>query len=200
VNDKHKLIAIELSAVAAPVLLFVFVRSGGPASASAAGDQTMPPPPMVQMQKPAALTSDQQRASEWLVQFIVPDDIRSPLDHAATRPAAPVITPAIPASSAGVVEPDAQPTAAVADLSLTSVVGNAEGGMAIINGAIYRVGEQPLEGYTITLIEPRMNHVVLTDAQGKAHTLERTERLRSSPPRGGNPRPAPRQGPPRSAR
>lgn len=199
-NDKQKLLAIELSAVAAPVLLFVFVRSSGPASASAAADPPMPPAPMVQLQKPGPLSSDQQRAADWLVQFVVPDDIRSPLDHAATRPVVPAAIPSIPTSSAGAVEPQAQSPSALGDLALTSVVGNAEGGMAIINGSIYRIGEQPIAGYTITLIEPRMNHVVLTDAQGKAHTLERSERSRANPSRGGNPRPAPRPGPPRSGR
>lgn len=204
-NQKQRLWVIEGAVALAPVVMFAMIRSGGPAEAAASGDVGMGNAAPVVSTKAPALTMEQQRAEEWVMKFVIPDEIRSPLDHASTRPAVVQAAPAQIMSSAGSVAPPPNQAEVdpLKDFVLTSVVGNNEGGLALINGSIFKLGEEPVAGYKITAIEPRLNHIVVTGPDDKPRTINKTERKNRQPgQRGGSgggvaPRP---QGPPRSAR
>lgn len=87
---------------------------------------------------------------------------RSPMDHGSAS-----------------ATPDA-PTPSLADpfdgLSLRSVVGNAHGGLATINGSVYRPGDTIRPGLVLVSIDARSATVEVRAADGSTRTIARTRR------------------------
>lgn len=109
----------------------------------------------------SALKATQAQATEE-IRTLQRASARSPMDHASAY-----------------ATPDA-PTPSHTDpfdgLSLRSVVGNAQGGLATINGRVYRPGDTIPPGLVLVSIDARSATVEVRAADGSTRTIARTRR------------------------
>jgi 2-oxoglutarate dehydrogenase E2 component (dihydrolipoamide succinyltransferase) len=141
------------------------------ASSTAASQQTLPPPAAA----PAAakLSPEQKKATDWLAALPSFKGLASPLDHpiAAVVPApAPDPVAAAPDSPAPDPAPAVNP---LAGLKLTGILGNDSGGLAAINGRVYRIGDTVRPGLVLTLIEAKTGTIVFKRDDGTELSLRR---------------------------
>ncbi len=164
---KRRLMIAEIAAGLTPVVLLVLISgSSGPSSASAVPVHddmvTMLPPGAVKAASP-----EQTRVREYWRSINVLADMRSPLDH----PVAHVAAPEAPAPVSGAAATPADPLYGV---RITSIVGNNEGGLTMINGKIYKPGETVVQGVAIKEIDARLNTVTFELADGTTRKLEKS--------------------------
>ncbi|QYU67063.1 hypothetical protein J4558_19200 [Leptolyngbya sp. 15MV] len=107
----------------------------------------------------------------WLKGLEPPEALRSPLDHASTRPKAIAIEARKPAPAA--VDP-------LDGVTLSGVIGTGDGGMASIDGVLFKVGEEIRPGVTLVAVEPRQSAVVVRLSDGTERRLQRADRPRTS--------------------
>lgn len=179
-NSKGRSLLIQAASVAAPSLLIVamrFVLVGGPDAAAAAGTGQVspavaaPPPDAVIPASARQLTPEQQRAADWrgLLRFDV--NLDSPMDARANvvLMAPKKVEPVAPVKTApAVAAPKATP---VQGLVLTSFMGNLSGGLVVISGKVYRVGEEVRPGLLLANIDFRNATVTLQNIDGESFTL-----------------------------
>jgi hypothetical protein len=67
-------------------------------------------------------------------------------------------------------QPSVHPTAG---LSVSVIIGDGESGVVKINGSLYRIGDEVVEGWFVTHLRPRQQEVELGSAAGELVTLSR---------------------------
>lgn len=191
-TTRHKLRVIQGAAVVAPLALFALIRLAVmPAPAAAHADAPPPEPaPVAPPAKP--LTQAQQAALNWIALQGASADVPSPLDH-------PVPKPVIVAPPPKAPHHQHEPTSPLDDIRVTGIIGNNEGGMAVVNNKIHRPGEEVAPGITIESIDARLNQVTLKLPDGSTVKLDKNEQPRRRNQPGatpsGPPRPTVRPGP-----
>jgi hypothetical protein len=126
------------------------------------------------------LTPEQAKATEWARALPSGVVLSSPMDHPdLVAPAPPA---QVPDPEPVITEPDPTPAIATAPalspltgLRLTAVVGNAQGGLAMIGGRVYRVGDTVRAGATLTGIDIGAGTVECTLSDGTIQILKRPE-------------------------
>lgn len=166
---------LPAAALAAPLLTVLVLRAlgtGYPASSIGAtppinASAAEPAPAPTHTEPPRATLATRaelDRAMAWLRERSGVLPARSPMDFepalAPAAPAAPTPAPEAPRAS--------RPTRPAGALSLTSVIANDEGGLAAINGRVFRVLDEVEPGW----------HIVEIDAKRLAVRLEGPERRR----------------------
>lgn len=160
-----------LASMSAPVLgaqALHLVGAGGPAVSSAVvtpGGGS--PTPNVALVRESPVTPEQTRAIQWLRLRAVDVKVRCPMGQLAIQPLPPVILDTDPVP---VPTPHAGPDPLKA-LAVTAIMTGDEGSLATINGKVYRLGASPLEGWTVTLIDPDQRLVKVTGANGSVVAL-----------------------------
>ncbi len=184
---RRQLLLAEIAAGAAPVVLLLLISgSSGPASTSAMSVQTnTPTAPIAAPAK--ALSPEQARVREFVRGITLEPPMPSPMDHPSLHPVE-VVEPRPDAGG-----PRTVPNDPLSALRVTSIVGNNEGGLALINGKVYKLGEQPTPGITIREIDARLNTVTLELPDGSIRKVEKRaehskQRPSRSPPTLGRPR------------
>ncbi len=178
-NSKSRSLLIQAASVAAPSLLIVamrFVLVGGPDVASAVGSGQVAPAlaaPSPDAAVPAAvrqLTPEQQRAADWRGLLRYDANLESPMDARANvvLMAPKKVEPVTPVKTAPVAAPKASP---LQGLTLTSFMGNLSGGLVVISGKVYRVGEEVRPGLLLANIDFRNATVTLQNLDGETFTL-----------------------------
>jgi hypothetical protein len=163
---KRRLLLAEIAAAATPIVLLVLVSgSSGPSPAAAVQVQEDAVAILPGAPKPA--TPEQARVRDSIRMIDIAGDLRSPLDHPVARPVV-VETPAPVQGSAPT------PADPLYGIRITSIVGNNEGGLALINGKIYKIGEAVVAGISIKEIDARLNTVTFALPDGTTRKLEKT--------------------------
>lgn len=121
-----------------------------------------------------ALTPEQARAAEWAHSLPADVALESPMDHPTIVVAAPPPQHE-PEPTPEPVVPEPAPAAPTLDgLRLSVVMGNEQGGMALINGKVYRPGDT-VRGMTIRSIDAKENTVHIAAADGTVLVLKRAQ-------------------------
>lgn len=169
-QDRRKL-AAQIGAVAAPLLAVAAARVllAPLPGASAANSLTPVSGPGAMSAPPAVrLTAAQQRAVEWS-ERLPREGLTSPLCRRTDRqPGQGPMVVVRPDPSRGAHQP------ATSDLRLTAIMGGAQTGMVLINGKLYREGDEVKPGLTLRSIDARNNRITLADARGE-YVLGRVE-------------------------
>jgi len=165
----------QLASVLAPVLLIVAMRvllSPGPSQASAASspaaNHSPAPAPTASQPVAAALTAEQQRASDWRHSLKVEAGLNSPMDREMDIVLLPKKEPLPPPPPAPV--PKMNP---VEGLALTGVLGDQRQSIVAISGKVYRVGDRVKNKLTVTAVDSRRLSVTLTDDEGVEYVLKK---------------------------
>lgn len=174
-HDRRKLWA-QVGAVAAPLLVFAGARvllapipqSSGAAITPVSVPAVMPAPAA------APLNDVQQRAVEWS-RTLAWDSLTSPLCRTFedSREPEPVDTPLVAGPDPEPDTPELPPVDPVEGLRLTAVLGDSDGGMAMINGKLYRAGDEPKPGLRVISVDARNNRVILAGRAGARFILGR---------------------------
>lgn len=183
-NSKSRSLLIQAASVAAPSLLIVsmrFVLVGGPDMASAAGSgqvvSAVAAPAADALVQPTArkLSPEQERAVAWRAVFQFDATFESPMDARANvvLMAPKKVEPVAPVKTAPVATPPK--TSPVQGLALTSFMGNLSGGLVVISGKVYRVGEEVRPGLLLANIDFRNATVTLQNLDGETFTLVKKE-------------------------
>lgn len=160
---------IPLAGILTPIGAVVLVRlifAAGPAEAPAA-PATFPIIPAAEA-APATPTDPPTPA-----QITAIDYLRGLTDGGAIH--SPMARPSAPAEEPVTHAPPPPPPPNYdpsQDLSLSSVVGSAERGIASINGRIYRIGQEVVEGWVLTAVDARSRTAALTGPGGRTCVLE----------------------------
>lgn len=144
--------------------------SGGPAAVVPTG--------LVQAAT-AKLSPEQEKAADWVKSLAADAKLVSPLDHpvAATVAVAAAVQPEGEATAPEPEpEPDVPTPQPLAGLKLTAVMGNAQGGLALINRKVYKIGDAVRPGVTITGIDVKHNLVRFKLEDGSVAQLKREQR------------------------
>ncbi|MBL8757956.1 MAG: hypothetical protein JNK35_05950 [Phycisphaerae bacterium] len=175
-RERNRRRLLPAAALAAPILTVLVLRAlgtGHPASSMGATPPSTnpsaaePAPPQADgdpPRAPLATRAELDRAMAWLRDRTGVLPARSPMDFepapAPAAPTAPAPTPEAPRAS--------RPTRPAGVMNLTSVMANEEGGLAAINGRVYRLLDEVEPGWRIVEI----------DAKSLAVRLEGPERRR----------------------
>ncbi len=165
-SSRQKLLAMELSAMAAPVILVligrtllagpppiaIVVQVKGPALAAAPAASAKP------------LTPEQLKAAEWVRAMPEKLELATPLNH-PTEVVKPV--------QVTVESPKVAPSDPTAGLKLSSIMGRGTDQIASISGKIHRIGDEVRPGLKLTAIDAATSTITLTDAAGKSYQLKR---------------------------
>ncbi|MDX2115860.1 MAG: hypothetical protein SFZ24_09630 [Planctomycetota bacterium] len=164
------------AALAGPPIVVLLLRASltiGPSPATAALPAPAAPPALQAATEPA-LTPEQKAALGWIAEQSADVVTRSPMNHppaiAAEQPAEQA-----PAEPAARPAPAGQPPRFVA----TTIMAGPRGGVAVINGRVYRVGESPAPGWRVESIDAGSSTVELTGPDGQTATC--TPQPRRSP-------------------
>lgn len=177
-SSKHRTLVIDAAAVACPLILVVAVRTffaPAPSDASPTKPATSAAAPViVPVATAAKLSAEQQKAVDWVSTLAPMKGLVSPLDHPVAAP------PPRPAHEPESQAPDATPEPIPASdplggLKLTGILGNDDGGLAAINGRVYKVGDFVRQGLKLKLIEAKSNTVVFTLDDGTELKLHRKQ-------------------------
>jgi hypothetical protein len=171
----NRTLLTDAATLAAPLALVLAARAFFAPAPSIAGStpaaQQSLPPPAAPTQL-AKLTPEQVKAADWLASMPSFKGMTSPLDHPVAAPA-PIPDPA---PTVEVSEPDPAPSPAadpLAGLKLTGILGNDQGGLAAINGRIYRIGDTVRPGLVLKLIEAKTSTIVFVREDGTEIRLRR---------------------------
>jgi len=140
---------LRVGLVAGPLGAVLIARSFTP-TPTAAAQYNIPSSPIPVAAAGPTLTPGQQRAAAWLDALPQSPKILSPMDHKPLKSA------------------DGDPDTA---LKLSAVFGTPGGGLATINGAIYRIGDRPAPNCRITQIDARLGTVEVVFDDGATATL-----------------------------
>jgi len=173
-TKKHRATLIESAAVCGPLAVLAAAHlvftplPPAPDPTGAAGIT----PAKLSVTPVRTLSAAQARALEWSAAQQPGVALTSPMDHPTSYEAVAPVTTQIPEPIA--VEPSTDPAVqALASLRLTAVVGNAQGGLAMINGKVYKIGDTVRPGITITEIDVQAGTAVCKAANGSTRTLKR---------------------------
>jgi len=177
VTSKQRTLLVDAATVSCPLILVVAVRTlftPAPSQASAPkASPAQPTPAVVPVAGPAKLTPEQQKALDWIAGLPPMTGLVSPLDH-------PIAPPPVVQQAAH--EPDPEPAPAttpavdpLAGLKLSGILGNETGGLAAINGRVYRVGDVVRPGLKLKLIDARTNTVTFSQDDGSELKLHRKQ-------------------------
>ncbi len=168
--SSHRTLLVDALTLATPLALVLGVRvffapaPTAPSAAAAVSHQTSTPLPAPVA--PAKLAPEQQKAADWLAALPSPKGVASPLDHPV--PAAPppqaepqtqVTVPTLDPSP----EPELDP---LQGLKLTAILGNANGGLAAINGRVYKAGDLVRTGLHLKRIDAKTSTVIFSRDDG----------------------------------
>lgn len=122
----------------------------------------------------AVLTPEQIRAAEWS-RTPPAGEMTSPMDH----PELVRVTPRPPDPEPRIADPIPIPVQTparnpLAGLRLTGVMGNAQGGLAMFAGKVYKVGDDIRPGVRLTAIDIEAGTVECTLADGRVEVLKRS--------------------------
>ncbi len=172
-QDRRKL-AAQIGAVAAPLVAVAAARillAPVPSPSAAISLTAVAGPGTVAAAPKVSLSAAQQRAIEWAEQ-LPREGLISPLCRRTDRPAPrPAETPTV------VVRTDPHPRVhedPTSDLRLTAIMGGAQTGMVLINGKLFREGDEVRPGLTLRSIDARNSRITLADAWGE-YVLGRVE-------------------------
>ena len=173
--SKRSLILLDLGAVATPLLLVLAARSlMSPAPSK--GDAPQSPynsaaPAAVVPVVQHKLSPEQELALQWISAIGSRTGLVSPMAH----PTLAVVAPK-PEESAVEPAPEPAPRASpVNGLKLTGIVGTSEGGLAAVNGKVYKVGDAVRPGIKLIRIDARSNKIVLQADDGTEFTIRRKQ-------------------------
>lgn len=149
---------LPIAAIAAPLLTVIGARvmlSAGPAEAPAADlpDQFLPSDQAGPVAPAATLTPQQAAAAEFARSIAARADIVSPMVQPKPEESAPP-TRTVASTTTRPVDPREL-------LVLNSIVGTGDRAIASIDNRLYRVGDEPLPGWTIELIDTAGRRLVL---------------------------------------
>jgi hypothetical protein len=181
VPSKYRTLSIEAAAVCAPLAILAvthLMMTPPPAPPDASGGATLMPVNTGGGNAP--LAPEQAKAAEWIRALPADLSMASPMDHPipAYVPPAPRVEPQPENTPEPTPEPE--PIVPVArpleGLRLTAVVGNGDGGVAMINGKIYRAGAAVREGITLKSVDVKAGIAHFTLADGTEASLVRIKR------------------------
>lgn len=162
----------EAAALLGPLALVVVMRSDRP--------EPIAPPPaavlvsaalMAESGAPAPMSDDQRLALEWLAARDRDAAMVSPMDHPTPRPVRPVAV-AEPEAVTPADEPEAgAEVSPLEGFKLTAIVGTSDGGLASINGRVYRIGDELAAGWRISEIDVQAQTVTATNEDGRSATI-----------------------------
>jgi hypothetical protein len=160
---------LQIAALAAPAAVVGFLHT-------ALGPAPVPPDPRDGGALPVSTTTtpstpEQARAAEWLSSLNFDALLPSPLDHPA-----PAVQREEPSPSPTFIEPE--PEAApgadpLAGLKLKAVLGSQNGSMAMINGRIFRVGDEVRPGCKVLSVDAHANRVEIQRPDGTTGIIGR---------------------------
>lgn len=145
--------APALALAAPPAILIALVLSGQSVPAPAPAATLIPEQPAQPTAAPNAARA--QQAIDWVQNWHAPASIASPMLYHAPA-AAPAPAPA------AVEAPSVLPQFVV-----KTVMGAGDRVMASINGKVYRVGDQPIPGWTIRAMDAKSKRVDLAGPDGQ---------------------------------
>jgi hypothetical protein len=160
---------LEALALAGPLLVVSGSRLFFGSDPSAMSAQVVPAAatPVPVSMKAATLTPEQQAAAAWITSVSALPDLASPMNHPV--PAPRHVESPRPVEPTRIV-PVASP---VADLTLTGVLGNTSGGLAAINGKVYRIGDRVKPGLRLIAIDVKLNAIELQGDNGTVYRMIR---------------------------
>ncbi len=109
-------------------------------------------------------TEAQKAAMAFILEHDGDDLVRSPM----VKSVAP--TDVVASSGPELLEPAQHDP--IAHLVLTSIVGQGARSFASLNGRVYRIGDEVVQGWRITTIDPGSREVLLTNKTGDTRVLE----------------------------
>jgi hypothetical protein len=168
---------MEIAALAAPMVVLGLTRLVmTPVSGDAGTGPSQGAPPILPVNAVAArVTMEQRRAAEWARSLDLTAALASPMDHPVIvppRPAPVVQKPETPAPTPVAAPRVTQDPLTNLTLSATTK-GRDSGGLALINGKVYRIGEDVLPGYRLESVDTNLNQVELRFPDGRQRTLGR---------------------------
>jgi hypothetical protein len=170
VATTRSLILVEVGAVAAPLILVLAVRSLMTPAPSMGGTQAYDNAPAAVLPVvEKKLLPEQVKALDWIAHIGSHADLRSPMAHPDLVAPAPIDQHD---------EPTPEPIPAtnpLAGVKLTGIIGTSEGGLAAVNGRIYKIGETVRPGLVLARINARANLIVLKAADGTEVTIRRRQ-------------------------
>ena len=174
-SARNKAVIAEAAAVAGPLIVLSVARlflGSAPVVSSADPGASAPAPVVETAARP--FTAEQERAAAWLKGLIAASPTASPMDHPVVlarvqKDQDPTPQPQPQADPGPAIAPAGDP---LAGLRLTAVLGNSTGGLAAINGRIYKVGDR-IRGLSVTAIDIKNNAVEFETADGTPLRLKR---------------------------
>jgi hypothetical protein len=167
-------VLMQIAAVSAPSVLVV-LNSFGPTPPAA--PDANPASVTVPVAAPAPkATPHQVRAREWADAQPVGPRLTSPLDHPVAAAPAPVATHVEPEPAP--VVPDPEPVNVADPLSglrLTALLGGRTGSLAMIDGKIFRVGDEVRPGCTLKSIDAKADRIEVSRPDGTTASFGRIE-------------------------
>jgi len=173
-DPKRRNQLIEIAAIGAPLTILGFTRvfmSPVAASASTQGQAAAQVVP-VATSTPAP-TPEQKKAAAWIASVQIGPSLVSPLDHPK------ILAPAPEPSEYGPPAPAPEPPSVfvanpLEGLSLSATLKTREvGGVASINGKIYKVGDQVRPGCRLLSVDVSANSVEISKPDGSTVRLGR---------------------------
>jgi hypothetical protein len=162
-------VLMQIAAVSAPSVLVVlnsFSPTPPPAPDANPSAVTVP----VTAPAPKA-TPEQVRARQWADAQSVGRTLASPLEHVVVQAAAPTPEPEQPVAAA---DPEPVPGEdPLAGVKLSAVLGGRSGALAMINGRIFRVGDEVRPGCALKSIDARADRIEVSRRDGTTATFGR---------------------------
>jgi hypothetical protein len=172
-HAKQRKLMIEIAAIAGPIIVLACTRLL--MTPSSAGAQTIAPAALLPVAQGAgagpSLNPDQRRAADWVKALDPGEKLESPLDHPKPAPVQvkrPVQEPVVHEA------PRAPTEDPLAGVKLSSTMRSKDGGIASINGKVYRVGDDVRPGCKLITVDTAQNCVEIKTPDGKTVRIGRT--------------------------
>ena len=157
---------LRLGALFAPFLAVMLSRALFDTSPAEAAAQLAPTPLPEPAPTPVPVLTDAQSRALQFLASARPGEIISPM----TPPRVEAVIIDMPPSAPASAGPDIAPIT-TDGLALTSVVGDAQGGMAVISGRVLRPGAAVAQGWTLQSINPAARSVIIVHESGRTSEL-----------------------------
>lgn len=141
----------SLAAVGGPLAILLALRFVMGSWTDEAPASMQAPPPAAEFEiaseRPQIDAATQRRALEWLATWKPPSTLHIAFDH---PPAPALIDPAEPVQEVMVVGNRSE---VIPPFTVSTIMGSSHASMATINSKVYQVGDEPLPGWRISMID-----------------------------------------------
>lgn len=165
-------VLMQIAAVSTPSVL-VILNSFSPAAPAAPATSTDSTTVPVVVPGPRT-TPEQVRARQWADAQVVGAGLASPLDHPIAAPAPAPAVARVDPEPAPVIEPEPVNTEdPLSGLRLTALLGGRSGALAMIDGRIFRIGDEVRPGCKLLSIDAKADRIEVARPDGTTRAFGR---------------------------